>query len=140
RDSRVAFHPDGDLLAAGCNGQQVRLWSLKSGKEVALLTGHDDAVRDVAFSPDGRWLATAGEAGDRTIRIWDLTTNSEVHALKGHTDCVYAIRFSGDGNWLASGSVDGTVRLWDTSTWDSVAELQHGPKVYDVAFNKDNSR
>lgn len=139
-DSRVTFNAAGDLVAAGCDHHEIRIWNVKSGQEVAVLKGHDAPVRDVAFSPDGKWLASAGDGGDKSVRIWDLSTQATVQVLEGHSDCVYAVKFSGDGRLVASASVDGTVRLWDTTDWHHVALLKHGPKVYDVAFSKDNSR
>ena len=65
----------------------------------------------VAFSADGRLLASAGE--DRTIHLWDLTTGQPSGVLTGHHDKVSALAFSPDGSRLASGSLDKTVRLWN---------------------------
>jgi WD40 repeat protein/tRNA A-37 threonylcarbamoyl transferase component Bud32 len=139
-DSRIAFNATGELVAAGCDHNQIRIWNVKSGREATVLNGHGSSVRDVAFSPDGKFLASAGDAGDKVVRIWDLSSSTTVHVLEGHTDCVYAVKFSGDSRWIASSSVDGTVRIWDTTHWHQVGVLNHGPKVYDVAFSKDNSR
>jgi len=140
QDTRLAFSPKGDLLAWGCNGGVVRLWDVGGWTEVAVLRGHRDGVRDVAFSPNGQFLASAGEAGDRTIRIWDLATKEQVQVLQGHRDCVYALAFSADGKRLASGSNDGTARLWNTATWCEITALKHGNKVYGVAFTPDGTR
>ncbi len=79
------------------------------------LTGYAEAVTGVAFSPDGRTLATGSD--DRTVILWDLTDRNQPRRLgqplTGHTDVVNAVAFSPDGRTLATGSRDKTVALWD---------------------------
>jgi WD40 repeat protein len=140
RDSRVAFSPRGDLLACGGADRSLRLWDPAQRREVAILRGHTDAIRDVAFSPDGRWLASAGANEDRRLLIWDVAEKTQVHALEGHTASLYCLAFSPDGKTLASGSLDGTVRLWDTTTWEVTGILKHGSNVYGVAWSPNGTR
>ena len=83
-----------------------------SGKEVITLDGHSDVVRCIAFSPDGRRLASG--CLDHTIKLWDVRTGHELITLRDHTDAVIALAFSPDGELLVSGSSDGTVKLWTT--------------------------
>ena len=73
----------------------------------------------VAFSPDGKYLATASQ--DNTVRVWDAATGKEVAVLRGHTGYVLSVAFSPDGKWLASSSGyrgKGEVKVWDATLWD----------------------
>jgi WD40 repeat protein len=139
-DSRLAFSPDGALLAVGGNDGSVRLLDVAARSEAAVLKGHRDGVRDVAFSPDGRLLASVGEYGDRTVRVWDVASRSPVAVLEGHAACAYSVAFSPDGLLLASGSTDGTVRLWATAAWRPLAVLNQGTSAYGLAFSPDGTR
>ena len=79
-----------------------------------LLAGHSDAVRGVAFSPDGRRLATASR--DELVIVWDVASAADpalLRVLVGHTEGVNDVAWSPDGSTFASGSDDGTVILWD---------------------------
>ena len=89
---------------------------------------HDGAVRCVAYSPDGKALASGGT--DDAIRLWEVSTSDSLGTLEGHGGDVNSVAFSPDGEWIASGSDDGTVRLWkqstkgDHTTWMEHQELE----------------
>ncbi|MGZ0170570.1 MAG: WD40 repeat domain-containing protein [Planctomycetales bacterium] len=112
----LGISPDGKTLASGGFEQTARLWSLATGKETAVLSGHQGVVTALAWSADGRFLATGERHG--SIHIWDTRSNNQlVTKIKAHTDgrlgfSVTALGFSPDGTQLASGSYDKTVRIW----------------------------
>ena len=106
---------DGRVMATA-RGAAVTLRDARSGRQLAApLVGHSAPVEAVAFSADGRMMATSG--ADRSVRLWDTRTQRPLGSpLTGHTDRVYAVAFSADGRLLASAGADRTVRLWDVGT------------------------
>jgi WD40 repeat protein len=118
--ARVVHSPDGNLVATVSGLDPiVRIYDIAERRLLVTLAGHQLAVHGVAFSPDGKRMATAGS--DNTIRLWQLpatppkqpTALTPEATLTGHTNTVNAVAFSPDGKRLASASADGLVRLWD---------------------------
>lgn len=100
---------------------QVRIWDVASGNEIGAIKGHGRGVSKVAFSRDGKLLATG--ATDNTIKIWDVATRTEKRTLTGHTANIESIDFTPDGSLLASASEDGSTFLWDTKTGEHLLTL-----------------
>jgi WD40 repeat protein len=127
----VRFSPDGKLLATGAGAYQgsppkvgyrdgvVQVWDAETGRLVYDLQGHTACVWSVAFSPDGKRLATAagkrlkGVRGD--ARIWDLKTGKELMRLEEHDGAVLGVGFSADGRWFGTTGADQKVRIWDVA-------------------------
>src|SRR5438128_290370 len=100
-------------------------------KERANLQGHTDYVQTVAFSPDGKTLASGSM--DATIKLWDTTASKELITLLGHTEGASCVAFSPDGKTLASGGEDRTIKLWDEKRGKKKATLKgHTKEVSSV--------
>jgi WD40 repeat protein len=113
--SKIEFSADGKWLLAFDGHDRARVgWAVTRTPEKLLLDGHGAGVPAVAFSPDGRLLASA--AKDHSLRVWDGATGTLVRALPGHHAPIEGVAFSPDGRLLASGDSFGGVRLWDADT------------------------
>jgi WD40 repeat protein/uncharacterized protein YjbI with pentapeptide repeats len=130
----VAFHPGQPWLAV-TQKENVLLVNYETGVSVGCLKGHTNRVMSVAFSPDGRYLASGSM--DQSCRLWDVTSQSLVgKPIIGHTSWVHSVAFSPDGRYLASGSMDGSCRLWDVANQNLVGKPMIR-RMSDVAFSPD---
>jgi WD40 repeat protein len=103
----------------------VRIWDVATGNFTATLAGHSDEVNAVAWSPDGKLLASASDDG--TVQLWDAQAHVPIKTvLEGGRGPIVSLAFSHDGGLLASGDDRGLVVLADTSAWHSAKTIETG--------------
>jgi WD40 repeat protein len=136
-DVRLAFHPQGTLLAWANLEEPIHVWDVARREMACVLDGPAGGTRDVAFRPDGKQLAAAGAAG--TVRLWDIATRRVEADLPGAPD-TYRIAYSADGRLLAAAAGDKTVHLWEVETRTEVGVLRLGSRPFGIAFNPDGTR
>ena len=96
-------------MASGSLDGSVRLWDLTTGTARAVLRGHADGVASVAFSPDGRTLASAGGEA----KLWQTATGRELNSLAPRGDRVWSIAWARRGHRLVGGCGSGAIKIWD---------------------------
>ena len=122
-----------DLLIGGRTGQ-VEVWSAEIGERGIATAGHAGTVTAVAFSPDGRTIASV--SGDKTAKLWNAATGGEQLSLEGHSGGIYGVAFSPDGSKILTGGWDKTARLWDTASGSLEHTCEaHGGDIWAVAFS-----
>jgi WD40 repeat protein/mono/diheme cytochrome c family protein len=139
--SSLAISPNGALLALG-SYQAIELLTAE-GKAVSKLTGSTNQVRALAFSPDGKLLASAGGSPAQfgEVKIYNVADGKEVAAIRGHRDNIFSVAFSPDGKLLATCSYDKMVKLWDVASGKELKNLKdHTDAVFAVAFCPDGKR
>jgi WD40 repeat protein len=143
----VVYSPGGKHLASFSGTQNrpsfsgdhtVRIWDAADGSQILKLEGHAQALTGIAYSPDGKRMATSSH--DQTVKIWDATSGVEMLTLKGHSDRVQSVAFSPDGQRVASAGDDRTVKVWKTGSGECITLKGHADRVLGVAFSPDGKR
>lgn len=134
---QLRFNPQGTQLASSSeNGEDgVIIWDSTSGEKLHMLKDAG-AIFGLAFSPDGKRLATGNSEG--MAAVWDVATGQQILSLFGHTRTVFAVAYTPDGSHLATASGDGTVKIWDAESGEELLTLLgHTGRVFSVAISPD---
>jgi WD40 repeat protein len=123
----VAFSPDGDLIATGAEGA-VRVWQISDGVLLHTLEHDWDRMRHLAFSPNGRLLASGGESNQ--AQLWDVADGSLLYSLE-HAHWIAGLTFSADGKNLISASEDGRIRLWQANIGSVIRTFEQPDSIND---------
>ncbi|KAH6766752.1 WD-40 repeat family protein / notchless protein [Perilla frutescens var. hirtella] len=129
-----------ERLVSGSDDFTMFLWEpAKSKTPINRMTGHQQLVNHVYFSPDGLWIASA--SFDKSVKLWNGVTGSFVAAFRGHVGPVYQISWSADSRLLLSGSKDSTLKVWDIRTQKLKQDLPgHADEVFAVDWSPDGEK
>ena len=128
-----------ERLVSASDDHTLFLWQpMQEKKPLCRLTGHQQLVNHVEFSPDGRWLLSA--SFDKSVRVWDGMTGTFVATLRGHVGPVYRIAWAADSRMFVSASKDSTLKVWDLRSRKLKLELPgHEDEVFAVDWSPDGS-
>jgi len=131
----VAFSPDGQRVLSGGADQTLRLWDVRTGKEIRRIDTGVGRIWAVAFAPRGRYAVTG--SFDGSVRLWDLDRGREARRFADKGDYVRTVAFSPDGQWIAAGGDDRMIRVWDAVSGKLQGTLKgHDHFVWSIAFSR----
>ncbi|XP_049807031.1 notchless protein homolog 1 [Schistocerca nitens] len=130
----------GERLVSGSDDFTLFLWQPENNKKpIARMTGHQQLINDVKFSPDARIIASA--SFDKSIKLWDGLTGKYLTSLRGHVQAVYQVAWAADSRLLVSGSADSTLKVWNLKSGKLQVDLPgHADEVFAVDWSPDGLR
>lgn len=136
----IQFSADGQLLFTASNdtnrNRNLIAWNVETGEEAFRMAGHDAAINDLALSPDGRLLASAGNDGK--VILWQTSDGQMIRTIGAHDGGASSVAFSADGQWVASGGVDNVVIVWNVEDGKPVMSFDvPGVEGHGMSFNAD---
>jgi WD40 repeat protein len=133
----ICFSPDGRYLAVGCDSGHIGILDWAANRVVADIPAHDQPIKSLAYSPDGKLLASGSGFSADEIRLWNPATRELAGSLTGHRSWVCELQFSGDGQRLVSASADQTIGIWDVPKRRLSLRLRgHLDEVYTLVFDE----
>src|SRR5262249_37349136 len=120
------------LLLSAQWDKSVRLWDVKTGKQIRRFDGHTSLVYCAAFSPDGRQILSGSL--DYTVRLWETSSGKELLCMNGHEGQIWCVAFSHNGEHALSGSSDATVPLWELKAGKALGVFKSGNSTNGVAL------
>jgi WD40 repeat protein len=147
----VEYSPAGKLIASGSvapnllnlkdSRGEVKLWDAETGAEVLSVKNQDGVILSLAFSPDGKRIASSSIDRDNSFVVWETKTGAVVQTIRGHTSHIHKLKYSPNGKVIASSDTGGVVKLWDAETFAELRSFPaHPATVTGLAFSPDGAQ
>ena len=134
----VAITPNGKYALSGSSDKTLKLWDLKTGKEIRTFKGHiyDGYILSIAITANGKYALSGLFTG--AIKLWNLETGKTIRTFKGHAYATHSVAITPDGKYALSGGWDNTLKLWDLKTGEELRTfVGHTKYVNSVAITPD---
>ncbi|KAJ3120085.1 hypothetical protein HK098_004884 [Nowakowskiella sp. JEL0407] len=134
--TKSAFSADGKWIACGCSDHTIRTWSVESGEQIRVWTGHSNYISSIAISTDDKFVISSSY--DRTTKIWSTESGEIFEPLRSHLDMVYSLAITVDEKRIVTGSVDSTIKVWSVEGGEEMLTLTgHSDMVSSVTISED---
>lgn len=131
----ASLHPDGSILAVSCGDGSVHLLETERYSITQTLNGHERSANVAVWHPNGKVLVSGGR--DAHLRFWNISEQyKEFRAIPAHNFAIYGLEFSPDGKYAATASRDKTIKIWDATSFDLIARLDHKAGGHINSVNK----